>query len=132
MDGKPERRGRSTLEQAEEEFLEAIARDEGENRSSDEHLMFYRVAESVRRACETEGLGPNELRARLTQARRTLSDVAVALNLNRRGSAPGKLWEKPPYHTLTARPEDWYEARDRKSTRLNSSHYFASRMPSSA
>src|SRR3546814_6769433 len=92
MDGKPERRGRSTLEQAEEEFLEAIARDEGENRSSDEHLMFYRVAESVRRACETEGLGPNELRARLTQARRTLSDVAVALNLNRRGSAPGKLW----------------------------------------
>src|SRR3546814_13079272 len=36
--------------------------------------------------------------------------VAVALNLNRRGSAPGKLWEKPPYHTLTARPEDWYEA----------------------
>src|SRR3546814_5274826 len=77
MDGKPERRGRSTLEQAEEEFLEAIARDEGENRSSDEHLMFYRVAESVRRACETEGLGPNELRARLTQARRTLSDVAV-------------------------------------------------------
>src|SRR3546814_3450955 len=72
--------------------------------------MFYRVAESVRRACETEGLGPNELRARLTQARRTLSDVAVALNLNRRGSAPGKLWEKPPYHTLTARPEDWYEA----------------------
>src|SRR3546814_17089762 len=111
MDGKPERRGRSTLEQAEEEFLEAIARDEGENRSSDEHLMFYRVAESVRRACETEGLGPNELRPRPTHARRPLSDVAVALNLYPRGSAPRKLSENPPYHTLPARPDDWYETR---------------------
>ena len=47
-----------------------------------------------------------------------------------RAKPPGKLDAFQPY--LRERMQGWNASRDRKSTRLNSSHEFVSRMPSSA
>ena len=102
--------------------LNAWARESGES-------IKQRVEEEVSRSVKKMGFAHQEDLDRLAREVEALKSKLVT-NSNRAAASNATAKKTPNKNSTSKKYRDWET--DRKSTRLNSSHEFVSRMPSSA